>query len=102
VVSLWDLLMLTSGVVPLGVTLGVARAANHGIEAWVLAIIVGLLLGVLNVWMMWRAREFLRTQLSANWLVGAVYVGAMCWIIFGDPALAYGILSLLMRLVSRS
>ena len=93
--SLWDLLTLMSAVAPLGGALGLA--AESGLRGHVFAVIIGLSLGAGNVWMMCRVRHVLRSRSLRNWVLGTVYISAILWVVFGDLALAFGMMFLFVR-----
>jgi len=84
-VSLWHLLTLISAVMPLSGAFVAGKVLRYGTGGYVLAIVIGLLVGFGNVLGMMRVHKVLRgMSQSATRFLPAIYGAALVWAFFSE------------------
>lgn len=99
ILSLWNLLTLISGVMPLPGAVVAAKIGRYGGGASVGAVLVGLLLGTFNILIMRMVHGAMRMRLRSweSYLPG-IYAGALLWALFSE-FLAYRLTRLLFSAI---
>jgi hypothetical protein len=105
--ALCHLLILVCVAVPIGTSLSSARYANVGPGGYVLAVAVGLSVGVCCGWMMWKTHKFVGSKLQQlagasfarqEWYFRWFHLAKFLWVAFAG-FLGFWISLTLLRLV---
>jgi len=85
--ALWDLLNLTCAMIPVAGAVFEARAAKVAVGGWIVAVIVGLVLGLSCAWVLWSVGENVVARVRPypkprqDWYLRTLYVTAVLWLL---------------------
>ena len=107
--TLWQLLILICFGAPVGTSLALAEQVKAGIRGYALAVAVGLTVGWLCAWTMWKVHKVVVTNLPRclndehlrshrGWYFGVFYFTKILWILVAG-ILGYWLPLVLLRLV---
>jgi hypothetical protein len=85
-VTFWDLMTALCSVMPLAGALATMRDANRGLRGYGLALVAGVMAGVLCAWLMRSAGTAVIGRLGTGpdrrrWNFRLLYAGALAWIV---------------------
>jgi hypothetical protein len=85
--SLWDLLNATCAMIPVAGAVFEARAAKVGVGGYMLALVIGIVLGLSCACVMWSTGESVAARVRSypqptqEWYFRALYFTALLWLL---------------------
>jgi hypothetical protein len=102
--AVWDLLVMSCGMMPIAGAIFESRAAKLGVVGYVGTITVGVVMGLFRAWMIWSVGEnvFARVrgypEWRQNWYYRSLYFTVLLWLLC-EAFLVKFTLSAVIRLV---